>query len=182
MSATQLANDAYGRVLDLGAGDAPDPRADETADAYHDGADHQFDFSDDWPLATRSVGGIIANHALEHVPHGDIPHVFQEAARVLEPGGWFEVSVPVGCDADADPTHQSEWSWRTPDLYCDPSKHWIPTLPFRVEDKRLHVWMIQPLEAFTPAIRFAAKHWPHDAWPEVPGATGELIILFRVNK
>lgn len=178
--AVQLAPpQARGRVIDIGAGADPDPRADETADLYYEDVDHQFDITDPWPFPDDSVGGLIANHCLEHVSHEAIPGVFDEAARVLEPGGWFEMSVPVGCDAVADPTHRSQWHWRTADLYCDASAHWIPTPSLQLEDKRLHVWMIQPLEVFTPAIRFAAKHWPMEFWYELPGATGELVLLFR---
>lgn len=169
----------HGRVIDLGAGAEPDPRADETTDLYYEDVDHQFDITESWPIEDASVAGLIANHCLEHVPHHAMPGVFEEAARVLEPQGWFEVSVPVGCDAAADPTHQSTWQWRTPDLYCDNSKHWVPTPRFQLEDKHLHVWMIQPLEVFTPPIRFAARNWPMEFWYEIPGATGELITLYR---
>lgn len=172
-----------GRVVDIGAGTNPDFRANETADKLpHPGLDYQFDVRATWPFDDDSVQGLISNHCLEHLPHDDISHVFREAARVLVDDGWFEVSVPVGCDADADPSHESRWAWRTPDLYCDPETPWVETLPFRVEEKRLHVWMIQPLEVLTPAIRCAAKYWPHEAWPEFPGATGELITLYRVQQ
>lgn len=171
-----------GGVLDVGAGEDPDERADYTADLHPVGVDFVFDIRDRWPVPDSSFGGIIARHVFEHVTHTELrEHVFPEVARVLEPGGWFEMRVPVGCDAVADPTHQSQWAWRTPLFYSDGHRHWTAETGLQLSKRRLHVWMIQPLEPFTPFVRHLAKRWPMELWYELPGATGELICTYRPN-
>lgn len=66
-----------------------------------------------WPTADSTVGAVRASHVLEHIPAGaDRIAVFNEAHRVLEPGGTFEVVVPFMTGtwhAVADPTHVSFW-------------------------------------------------------------------------
>lgn len=66
-----------------------------------------------WPTPDGSVNAVRASHVMEHIPAGQ-PRidVFNEAHRVLAPGGTFEVIVPllVGTwHAVADPTHVSFW-------------------------------------------------------------------------
>lgn len=169
-----------GSILDVGAGEEPDERADYTADLYDVGVDYVFDIREPWPFPDNTFGGIIARHVFEHVPHSELrTHVLPEVARVLEPGGWFELRVPLGCDAVADPTHESLWAWRTPLFYSDGHRHWTAETGLELKKRRLHIWMITPLEVFTPAIRFGAKHWPMEFWYELPGATGELICTYR---
>lgn len=73
-----------------------------------------------WPCDDGAFDTIRASHVLEHIPAGP-PRiaVFNEAHRVLAPGGTFEVIVPgavtrepggmLGWWAIADPTHVSLW-------------------------------------------------------------------------
>lgn len=65
-----------------------------------------------WPVEDNEVEYIRASHVLEHIPAGQ-PRldVFNEAHRVLQPGGKFEVIVPLHpfWQAYADPTHVSFW-------------------------------------------------------------------------
>jgi ubiquinone/menaquinone biosynthesis C-methylase UbiE len=49
----------------------------------------QCDIQLEWPLDKRSVDLVVCMLVLEHIPNLD--HVFQEAARVLRPGGEFFV-------------------------------------------------------------------------------------------
>lgn len=177
---SQATSDAVdGAVVDVGAGENPDPRADFTADLYAS-ADFEFDIREPWPFEDAAVGGLIARHVVEHVEHATLrEHVFPEAARVLEPGGWLEVRTPLGSDARTDPTHRSLWEWRTPEHYADNGRHWQADTGLALDDRRLHVWMIRPLEPLTPLVRFGAKRWPMEAWYELPGATGELIATYR---
>lgn len=171
-----------GSILDVGAGEDPDERADYTADLHPVGVDYVFDIRDRWPFEDGSFGGVIARHVFEHVSHDELRmRVFPEVSRVLEPGGWFEMRVPLGCDAVADPTHRSQWAWRTPLFYSDGHRHWTPDTGVELTDRRLHVWMIQPLEVATPAVRFCAKHWPMELWYELPGVTGELIARYETT-
>lgn len=166
-------------ILEVGAGQSPDPRATCTADLYDVGVDHQFDIRKEWPVDSDSVDGLIARHVLEHISHDDLPTVFDEAARVLRPGGWFEFRVPVGADLDADPTHCSQWGWRTIDGYLDESKHWVPTPGFDSADKRLRAWMCRPMWPLSPLVRLGSHLRPCEFWYELPGATGELIVTLR---
>lgn len=66
-----------------------------------------------WPVEDGSVDAIRASHILEHVPAGqDRIDIFNEAHRVLKPGGIFEVILPLftgSWHAIADPTHVSFW-------------------------------------------------------------------------
>lgn len=71
-----------------------------------------------WPVDDSSVDHIRASHVLEHVPAGaDRIAIFNEAWRVLRPGGTFEVILPLlitenglpSWHSIADPTHVSYW-------------------------------------------------------------------------
>lgn len=179
---TEIVPPEPGSVIDVGAGENPDDRADYTADIHAVGADYRFDIREDWPFPDNTLGGVIARHVCEHVPHYQLRgHVFPEIARVLQPDGWFECRVPVGADAEADPTHASKWAWRTPEFYADGHRHWAADTGLDLADRSLTVWMIQPLDVFTPLVRFGGHTWPMEFWYELPGATGELIATYKVN-
>jgi predicted SAM-dependent methyltransferase len=66
-----------------------------------------------WPVEDGTVHEIRASHILEHVPAGqERIDIFNEAHRVLAPGGIFEVVLPLmtgSWHAIADPTHVSFW-------------------------------------------------------------------------
>lgn len=67
-----------------------------------------------WPAETGSVEKIRASHVMEHIRAGnDRITVMNEANRVLKPGGYFEIVVPLlvpgTWQAVADPTHVSYW-------------------------------------------------------------------------
>jgi len=76
-----------------------------------------------WPAADASVESIVASHVLEHIPASDRIDVFNEAWRVLVPGGKMTIHVPLVGYTDpahqprivnfwgawADPTHVSYW-------------------------------------------------------------------------
>lgn len=90
-----------------------------------------------WPTLDRSVTSIVASHVLEHVAAGwERIAVMNEAHRVLEPGGLFEIVLPlvgytdretgapmsdhIGWQPWADPTHVSLWWFPESLLYfCD---------------------------------------------------------------
>lgn len=63
-----------------------------------------------WPAFDMSIHRVRAIHSLEHMPAGPPRiHVFNEAHRVLMPGGIFEIEVPrfPHDAAVSDPTHVS---------------------------------------------------------------------------
>ena len=109
------------RILEIGAGQSPDPRATETLDIRQD-LEH-IDYGgvdigvDEWPVERDSVDQVIANHVLEHVPPERIGYVFSEVDRVVRSGGEFIVRVPHAgsWEAATDPTHQGTGGW-TPDI------------------------------------------------------------------
>ena len=77
------------------------------------------DLNQEWPVADDSVGVLRAHDALEHLR--DPIHQFNEAYRVLAPGGFFMVSVPStnGLGAWCDPTHVSYYNWLSWRYYTD---------------------------------------------------------------
>jgi len=83
-----------------------------------------------WPTEDSSVDYILASHILEHVPAGEARiKIFNEAWRVLRPGGVFEVKLPLiitehgvpSWHSIADPTHVSFW--------CRESFHYFTITP-----------------------------------------------------
>lgn len=71
-------------------------------------ADVVMDLNEDWSnIETDSVGVIKAHHIIEHLKNPI--HFFNEAYRVLAPGGFLLVEVPStdGMGAWCDPTHIS---------------------------------------------------------------------------
>lgn len=63
-------------------------------------------------LPDRSLRGLFAAHFLEHLPAPAVQQVYDQARRVLEPGGTFVAAVPnaaclsvLGYDFWRDPTH-----------------------------------------------------------------------------
>lgn len=112
---------AHRRVLEIGAGQTPDPRATVTLDIRED-LDHidhgGVDIGvDQWPVKENSFDLVVANHVLEHVPPDRLGFVFDEIDRVVESGGEFHAVLPHAgsWQAATDPTHQGSGGW-TPDV------------------------------------------------------------------
>lgn len=162
------------RVLDIGAGHNPDRRATETVDVAAP-ADHEFDLDDEWPIETASVDGIVANHVVEHL---DAQHVFQEAARVLEDDGWFELRVPLGEDARTDPSHVQEWTFGTPARFCQQRQQpWDQATDFRMVDRNVDGRLGGPLKPLTPLFQACTRWWP--GWVADRCYQGELMARYR---
>jgi SAM-dependent methyltransferase len=101
--------------VELGGGLKPHPRAD-----VHLDLDTGIDVSlERWPVDTGSADVVYSSHFLEHIYKGTpIITVFNEAARVLKPGGRFINVMPIiGYHSQpvnewmpwADPTHVQFW-------------------------------------------------------------------------
>ena len=166
------------RIVDLGAGTDPDRRATETVDLFV-AADHQFDLETDWHLDDDSVDGLIANHVLEHL---DAEHFFQQAARVLSDGGFLEVTLPVGRDAKADPTHRNRWTYWTPKMYCQKHQRkadrpWDTDTEFVLTDRDIDLWLLGPFARFSAAFNRLGQRWPH--WGVERCGSGELTARYR---
>lgn len=165
------------RVLDVGAGPNPDPRADETLDIQPP-ADHVADLDADWPLADAAYERVVATHVVEHLT--DLPHFFAEAGRVLRGGGTLEVTVPLGSDAITDHDHQTVWRYATPEQFCRRQQRaWDPETPFVLVDRRLDVWGGGPERLlWDGAVGDAlTRLWP--AWTAHRCPHGELTAVYR---
>jgi SAM-dependent methyltransferase len=128
-------------ILEIGAGQSPDPRATETLD-IRDDLDH-IDYggvdvgSDKLPLEADSVDLVVANHVVEHIPGEAISHLFMEIDRVVRSGGRFHAVTPHAgtWQAATDPTHQASGGW-TPDVinyFTGELEEYFPELCWDVE-------------------------------------------------
>ncbi len=165
------------RVIDLGAGDSPDPRATEAADVVDlPGIDHQFDLDEDWPLKAESADGLVMNHSFEHVSNP--VHAFEEAGRVLKSGGWLDITVPVGDDWFADPSHKQMWTWATPTKYCQQqSRHWDTSVPFILVSRDLDVRFFPPFHRLSSLLQQFARYYPAEAIRRC--SSGEITARYR---
>lgn len=115
-----------GRLIELGGGLYPHPRADIVIDLHHPKGCPPQDVTDTpWPVESGSVEEVYASHLMEHIPKGQpLVDVMNEAWRVLQPGGMFTFRLPLVGYTDpltqqgrlvtgwwpyADPTHVSYW-------------------------------------------------------------------------
>lgn len=168
---------AHGTILDLGAGTNPDPRATETHDIIpSQGHDHEFDLEQEWPLPDDHADGLIARHVLEHLTQPQ--QFFHEAGRVLRAGGWLELTVPLGENARTDPDHAVEWTYTTPETYCQQQQRpWDPETEFTLVDRSLSVWFLPPLQPLSPLLQVLGRRWPN--WAAYRCGAGELTATYR---
>ncbi|AZU00840.1 class I SAM-dependent DNA methyltransferase [Brevibacterium linens] len=63
---------------------------------------HQFDVGSmtALPYADESFSGLVAWYSIIHVPGDALALAFAEAARVLRPGGWFQLAFQLGGRVD----------------------------------------------------------------------------------
>lgn len=169
------------RIIDLGAGTDPDPRSTVTADiANIPGVDIQFDLDEHpWPLEAGEFEGVIASHVFEHLD--DVEGALREAARVLRPGGWLELDVPLGRPNFTDPTHKNTWTWTTPEFFArGGTRDYYYDLPFKVEDRHLTVWLEGPFSKLSPLYRkFVSIYGPGDWVSGTPFMAGTLTVRFK---
>lgn len=166
-------------VLEVGCGDDPDPRATMATDIRPTAsADAQADIYD-LPLCDDSAEGLIARHVVEHLLQPEL--ALEEVARVVKPGGWVEIRVPVGVNAANDGDHDSDWTWERPEQYSRAHRRgWDPDLPLRLVDRDLNVWLMGPWSALSPLFQLAARRWP--AWAAYRAGGGELVARYKVEK
>lgn len=109
--------------VDLGGGLTPEDGY-ISLDPRHGRGDWRRRIQDGIPVPDGVLEAVRASHVLEHVPAGqERIDLFNEVWRALEPGGTFEIFVPIvgfttpdgmghllpSWRAWADPTHVSYW-------------------------------------------------------------------------
>ena len=92
--------------IDIGGGQAPRPGM-ENLDPVHGHGKWRRTLQDGIPVKDGEVEMVRASHVLEHIETRHRIACFNEVWRVLEPGGIFEIYVPLfpTWQAIADPTH-----------------------------------------------------------------------------
>ncbi len=127
-------------VLDVGCGDARDPRAScgidirsyPDVDAVHDV--ERFP----WPLETSRFDRIILRDAIEHL--ADVVRTMEELHRIAKPGGRIEIWTPHYSHPSSyhDPTHKHHFSFGTFDYFTgDRAYPRYLSCQFRMAEKRL---------------------------------------------
>lgn len=108
-------------MIELGAGTNPHPRT--TTVLSLDAPARPVDIRDDWPVDDESADEVYASHVLEHIENGPPRiHVFNEAWRVLRPGGTFTMRFPVL-------GYEEQWTVKPYHVFADPthvSVLWLP--------------------------------------------------------
>jgi SAM-dependent methyltransferase len=102
------------------AGPGEDARLDtDDAEPIHEGR---------LPFADSSIESIVSHHCLEHIDAGFVP-LMDECWRVLKPGGYFRIIVPVfpSWSALVDPDHSrffiADETSSTFDYFCGTPEH-----------------------------------------------------------
>lgn len=161
------------RKLDLGSARGQCPKGLESVDV-REGCDVQADLTKPWPFEDSSIGAIIANDFIEHLP--DKVHTMNEIHRVLKPGGFLFSSTPStdGRGAFQDPTHVSYWNENSFWYYTRRElAHYVPEIKARFQVKRLGThypsawheqnkisYVVADLVALKPGFDRPEKHIP----------------------
>lgn len=152
------------RMLDLG-GRIGCPVGYESVDLLD--ADHIADLNKPWPFADNMAGVIRAYHVLEHLD--DPIHFFNEAYRVLAPGGFLLIEVPSvdGAGAFADPTHKKYFNTLSFEYYTNKqyARYIQPAYTGRFQKSRVvQYWWDNPKIPVISAQLIALKGWYDEAW------------------
>ena len=152
------------RMIDLG-GRFDCPVGYESVDLYD--ADIIADLSEKWPFANNTVGLIRAYHILEHLE--DPIHFFNEAYRVLAPGGFLLIEVPSvdGPGAFGDPTHKKFFNLLSFEYFTNQryAKYIQPSYKGRFQKARVvQFWWDSPRIPVISAQLIALKGWYDEAW------------------
>lgn len=122
-------------------------------------ADYIQDLNETWRFNDNSVGVLRAYHVLEHLE--DTIHFFNEAFRVLAPGGFLLIEVPSvkGDGAFSDPTH----------------KRFFNLLSFEYFTNQQFARFIQPKYTGRFQVARLVEYW----WqvPNIPIISAQLIAL-----
>lgn len=95
-----------------------------------------------YPWSKDSVKKVRARHLVEHFTSQETVRFFEEAERVLKPGGELRITVPLGTDARTDPTHRSVWTWETFEYFSNDSPQfgWEVETDLELVDRDIELW------------------------------------------
>ncbi|WP_227356235.1 class I SAM-dependent methyltransferase [Haladaptatus salinisoli] len=183
-------------TIDIGCGDNPRDGAIGVDIRPYESCDIQADVCN-LPFENESANQIYASQLLEHLNGEEqLPRAFKEISRVLEPNGEFIFDVPFGRTWQADPTHQTQWYFKTI-LYFLPRDEvarlgWDPTIfPDYYESDEISLELVErdavawldvdwlPLRAFSFLVRQASKIITTDRWDGLPLGGGNLTFRLR---
>jgi hypothetical protein len=105
--------------------------------------------------------------------------VLREATRCLRPGGWLEVTTPIGIDARTDPDHERDWSYETYEVICceQRQRHWDDDVRLRLLDRSVDPYFRRPFSRLTPLLRAAGRWFPVEVSERATG--GEITGWFE---
>lgn len=150
--------------IDLG-GRFGKPDGYKSVDLYD--ADIIMDLNKPWEFEDNSVGVIRAYHILEHLP--DTIHFFNEAYRVLAPGGFLLIEVPStnGMGAFSDPTHIRFFNVLSFEYFTNYNyaKYIMPSYNGKFQKARLTEYMWEsPHIPIVSGHFIALKGWYDNKW------------------
>ncbi|MBI4341311.1 MAG: methyltransferase domain-containing protein [Candidatus Omnitrophica bacterium] len=134
-------------ILDVGCGDARDPRATEGIDIRaYPGVTIVHDLEHfPWPIASNRFDRLILRDALEHFDN--VVATMEELHRIAKSGGRIEIWTPHYSHPNSynDPTHKHHFSFGTLDYFTgDRAYPRYLNCRFRMAEKRLifdkHEW------------------------------------------
>lgn len=130
-------------------------------------ADIIADLNTVWPFEDGSIGVIRAYHVLEHLD--DPIHFFNEAYRVLAPGGFLLIEVPSanGAGAFGDPTHKKFFNLLTFEYFTNQqyARFIQPQYTGRFQKARVvEYWWQNPKIPVISAQLIAIKGWYDERW------------------
>lgn len=130
-------------------------------------ADYIVDLTKEWPFEESSVGVLRAYHILEHLP--DTIHFFNEAFRVLAPGGLLLIEVPSsnGKGAFSDPTHIRFFNDLSFEYFTNQNyaKYIQPQFKGKFQKSRVvEYWWDNPNIPIVSAQLLCLKGWYEERW------------------
>lgn len=133
-----------------------------------------------WPFAAASFDRILAGHVFEHLP--SIGDALAECGRILRPGGTVDIRLPIGLDYEADQTHQTRWTWLSPE-FATGKRHWDRDTGLELVDRHVDLWSQLPgieHRLYQRYLEWRLEKFGPGRWCfALPATAGEFRIRFR---
>lgn len=141
------------------------------------------------PFADETFERVLLDQVAEHIAPEELPMLFEELYRVLEPDGIVDIRVPHAATRlyDQDPTHRSSWTYGTIEYFTDGNFSWYyddRAFDFELVERKLSVWShrdVRLSRVRSKLLQFVnARFGREDSllyWPTVGGS-----IRFELRK